>query len=438
MTRITAQPALRRKTSLLLALALLILVAGARVVAQVETAADPKPKTYFRVIENTEDDTLQLDLAVRLFQPIDAENNPGPTIAYVGAIHIADAEFYAELQTYLDAQDLVLYEGVKPSGFGDLQADENTNDETKRQQTEMRLRFIAIMLERTKSTRTGYVTTFDDLAEKVTALAGRRVGEWVASSQDDAWGTPFDFTVAENKRSYTLRSFGADQEAGGIGPDEDLDFADQPTLNEAETGSDPGIQARLAKALGLTFQLDEMNEDQAHFRNVDMSIDEIEAAIAQEGGDPSFLFNMLDGSSIMASVMKFGLAIIEMSPMLQAMTKITLIETMRAVGENGMGQMRGLPENMSAVFDVIINKRNQVVIDEIKNILETKQVPTDATIAVIYGAGHLEDLEIQLAKQCNYAPTDEFWVNAMTVSIKQSGLSSDQLKMIRTMIETMN
>lgn len=398
---------------------------------------DPRPEPYLKVIEDTENGTIRLDLAVRLFAPAGDEKN-GPAIACVGAIHIAEPEFYQQLQKYLDQQNLVLYEGVKPRGFGNPKTAENTTPEVKRRQTEIRLRFLAIMLERTKSSSEGYPESLATLTRIITEKAGRRVGEWVQSSQNDAWGTPLDFQLTADRQAFTLRSYAADKKPGGTGPAADLTFAEFEPLNDAEIGNDPGIQSRLAQALGLTFQLEIMDEEKPHYRNVDMSIDEIEAAVAKGGGDASFLFNLLDGSSLFAGVMKFGFAIIEKSPRLQALTKIILMETLKIVGENGLGQMKNLPENMAPIFKVIIHQRNQVVIDELKTILEKRQVRQNGTIAVIYGAGHLEDLEIQLAEQCGYQPIGEFWLTAINVDIKKAGLTNSQIKMIRAMVSQMN
>ena len=139
----------------------------------------------------------------------------------------------------------------------------------------------------------------------------------------------------------------------------------------------------------------------------------------------------------MAGVMKFGLAIIEKSPMMQAMAKLTLLETMKSVGENGMMNNPAMPGNMTAIFDVIVKQRNQVVIDTLKDTLKEDHYGPDSTIAVIYGAGHLNDLEKRLVEQCHYKPIGGFWVPAMQVNLTESGLTKEQIKMVRSMIKMM-
>ena len=51
----------------------------------------------------------QLQIAVRKFVP---QHRPGPTIWLVGTSHVGDPEYYRTLQAQLDAQTVVLYEGV--------------------------------------------------------------------------------------------------------------------------------------------------------------------------------------------------------------------------------------------------------------------------------------------------------------------------------------
>lgn len=410
--------------------------ATARIHPQTQKTEIASPRPFMRVVEDDDDETMRLDIAVRFFAP--ADGSAGPTIAIAGAIHIAEPPFYAMLQSFLNAQDLVMYEGVKPSGFGTLTHETPETDADKRKRTEMTIRFLASMIEHTKSITGNYPDNLNDLGLEVRKNVGRRAAEWVQSSQIDAWGNKLSYQKSHDGKAFKLTSFAADAKQGGQGPNADLAFAEQKPLTKQEKGSDPGLQRRLAKALGLTFQLDAMNQDRSNFRNVDMSIDEIQAAIANEGGDASFLFSMLEGSGFMAGLMKFGLAIIEKNPMMQAMAKLTLMETMKAVSEKGMMNMRAIPGNMNAIFDVIIHKRNQVVIDELNDTLKEDRFGSDSTIAIIYGAGHLDDLQSRLTKQCNYKPVGGFWVTAMNVNLKNSGLTKKQVKMIRYMVGQMN
>lgn len=73
-------------------------------------AHDPKapPAPYLR-IAYPDDDTVELQIASRRFTPA---RGRGPVVWLVGASHIGESNYYASLQKQLDANTLVLYEGV--------------------------------------------------------------------------------------------------------------------------------------------------------------------------------------------------------------------------------------------------------------------------------------------------------------------------------------
>ena len=71
---------------------------------------------FIRVVEEDDGGVVRLEIAIREYGPIAGE---GPVVSLAGAVHIADAVFYERLQSYLDALDVVLFEGVKPPGAGE-------------------------------------------------------------------------------------------------------------------------------------------------------------------------------------------------------------------------------------------------------------------------------------------------------------------------------
>lgn len=74
----------------------------------VRHAKSGPPEPYMRV-QRPDAETVQLQIAVRKFLPA---RGHGPAIWLAGASHIGETNYYASLQTHLDAQTLVLYEGV--------------------------------------------------------------------------------------------------------------------------------------------------------------------------------------------------------------------------------------------------------------------------------------------------------------------------------------
>lgn len=400
-------------------------VATSAIAMQGEADPETPSSSYLKAVE-VDETTTRLDVHVKRFAPRDGN---GPTIALAGAVHIAEPSFYEEMQAYLDAQDLVLYEQVQPRKVGAL---EDGDDETRAKRTETTIRFVAIMVEQYKSSNGAYPDALEDVTLWVNESAKSRA-DWFASSLVDGWGQPLVYVRTERK--FDVLSYGADGEEGGDDFDADLAFSDQKKLSKAETGADPGIQSRMAKALGLAFQLEAMSHDGEHWRNSDMTIDEVEAAVAARGGDADVLFSVLDGSSLTGWFLKFALNMIERVPQMQAMIKVVLVETL-ATAEDGFENMQGMGPDMAALMDAIIIDRNKVVIDDLKKILEHEADELDS-IAIIYGAGHLRDLEDRLLETFDYEYQDGFWVSAISADLSEAGMTRNDVKMMRRMMERM-
>ncbi|MDB6111588.1 MAG: hypothetical protein JWR69_3338 [Pedosphaera sp.] len=97
----------RKLPSILIAACGLMLAscASTRPVANVPLAP---PEPYTR-IAHPDTNTVQLQIAVRKFLPT---HHRGPVVWLAGTSHIGDPDYYRALQKHLDAQTLVLFEGV--------------------------------------------------------------------------------------------------------------------------------------------------------------------------------------------------------------------------------------------------------------------------------------------------------------------------------------
>jgi len=69
----------------------------------------PAPLESYMRVAHPDADTVSLQIALRRFTP---EKNRGPDIWLAGASHIGESNYFAALQRHLDAQALVLFEGV--------------------------------------------------------------------------------------------------------------------------------------------------------------------------------------------------------------------------------------------------------------------------------------------------------------------------------------
>jgi hypothetical protein len=393
------------------------------------SAPGAQPASYVRVID-ADDGTIQLQVAVRTLTPPVAEGAPGPggpVVYLAGAVHIADAPFYDALQEFLDAQDLVLFEGVKPPGAGrDLAA---ASDEERITQTQRRLRFLATASAQYRAEHGAAPATLDELAA---GMDGRLAG-LVSASRLDAWGRPIELAAlpeAKSKRSsgVDLVSLGADGLPGGDGPDADLRFSDQKGLSAQERGQgDAGIQEQLAEALGLEFQKDGVDWTKANWRNSDMSMDEIMDRLDANNGGGDAIFSVLQGGSFMGKVAGLALKLIGMSPTSRTMAKLMIAEM--------LGQAEDLltaSPGVEGLMQVIIHDRNAVVVEDLRRVIADE--PEVRTIAIFYGAGHLVDLEERICAELGYTPGTDQWHTAMTVDPAEAGLTPAQAAPMRAMI----
>ncbi|MCC6659369.1 MAG: type II secretion system protein GspG [Phycisphaerales bacterium] len=386
--------------------------------ATAQEAAPPKPAPYLRVTEAQAGEVLKLDVAIREFHAAGK-----PTVFLTGAVHIGDRSFYEALQKFLDKQDLVLFEGVKPAGTGDAANDMDRSDESRAAKTRHRLRFLGIAAAVYRKDHGQNPGSMEELASGV----GGRLTPFVRAATDDAWGRPITIgTTAAGKLDLT--SLGSDGEPGGEGAAADLRLSDQkPITREERGGGGHGLQQKLASALGLVFQLDAMEHDHANWRSSDMSIDQVQQRLDESGANLDVL-SMLEGSSFTARIAEFAVGIIGMLPGGPEMTKLMLMETLSRADE----MLSGMPGDMSKLFDVILRDRNAVVMADLARVIKTE--PDVRTIGIIYGAGHLPDLQRRLESELGYAPAGDQWNAAITLDLGRAGITAAEAGQIRGML----
>ena len=107
----------------------------------------------------------------------------------------------------------------------------------------------------------------------------------------------------------------------------------------------------------------------------------------------------MDGSSFLGSLFKIGMQLMASSPQLQAVAKLTLIE---AVGrlKGDLSDVQGLPPDWKELVKVLIEARNKNLMADLKT--ELKKIPRHGSIAVFYGAGHMDDLEQRVTGELHY------------------------------------
>ena len=396
--------------------------------AAASTSAD-----YIRIIDEDGGNRVKLQTSSRTFKPRDGE---GPEVHLVGVMHIGDKAYYESLQKFLDQSDVVLYEGVKPSGAGEPAA-AAPDDNAKRTLTERRLRLLAILVEKHRSKTGGYPASLDAMIDALP----RTYARLARGAAVDGWGHPIrlveigrpsDDPSKPGLISFDLVSTGTDGTAGGDGDAADIRFSDQKPLTKAEIGSSQdGIQVQMASALGLEFQLLAIDYTHPNWRNSDLSVDAVQKKLADSGQSGEALFKMLDGSSLSAKFAGLVLNLIKSSKQSQAMAKLMMMELLSnaddlisAGGAGGVGKM----------MQVIVIDRNQAVFDDLEAILQREKAVK--SVALFYGSGHIPDMEKRLG-ELGYTFTGEEWFTGIEMDMKKSGLDSAQGASLRQMLRQM-
>jgi hypothetical protein len=334
---------MRKSVSILLG-ALALALAGCHTRSLAAEAPSPLPYTR---IANPDTQTVQLQIALRKFVP---SRRRGPAIWLASVMHVGEQDYYRALQRFLDAQTVVLYEGIN-------------------------------------------------------AQAHRHHVHEAAAPATPA--PPSAAAPSDAKGGYSM-------------------------------------QSTLARSLGLVFQLEAIDYDRAHFLNSDLTISQIQRIMAAnrpvgapgQGGGSNATFDTLlqimDGSSFLGSLFKIGLQIIATSPQMQAVAKLTMIEAIGRL-KGDMSDVQGLPPDWKQLIKVLIQARNQNVMADLK--AELKKIPRSGSIAVFYGAGHMDDLEKRVTGDLHYRPADETWLTAISVDMRQSGLSPAEAQFLRSFIQ---
>jgi hypothetical protein len=301
------------------------------------------PESYVR-INNADSNHIQLQIAAREFAP---KHSNSPVIWLTGVSHIGETNYYASLQKHLDAQTLVLYEGV---GAAENQA---ANDSS---------------------------------------------------------------TIAETKNGT----------------------AEEAPERSSTSGS---LQSAMAKSLGLVFQLEAIDYGRQNFRNSDLSITQLrqltaqtEASSGQPGATESFndLLQAMEGSSWLDTLLQLALRLLGANPKFQALGRLALIDLLGQI-QGDPSRLQGLPPEMKQLLEVLLQRRNEKVIADLKTQLPV--VGRHGTIAIFFGTGHMPDLEARLRSELKYQPKREFWFTVFAVDLAAAKITSSEREFIDNFVK---
>jgi hypothetical protein len=203
-----------------------------------------------------------------------------------------------------------------------------------------------------------------------------------------------------------------------------------------------GLQGELAESLGLVFQMEAIEYERPNFRNSDLSIVKIRELLASSGEtaakaraekDFETLLETMRGESDLSSAISYVLKLVGGHEGLQGLGRLALIELLGAIGGD-LANLSGLPESMRQLEQVLVEGRNNAVIEDLAATLP--KLSKEDSVALFYGAAHMSDLERRLRHGLGYRPSREAWHTAFSVDIARSGITAAQREFIRGFVRS--
>ena len=98
-----------------------------------------------------------------------------------------------------------------------------------------------------------------------------------------------------------------------------------------------------------------------------------------------------------------------------------------------MSKFEGLPPEWQKLVEVLIRSRNEAVMTDLRAELG-KRSPAKS-IAIFYGAAHMEDFERRLTHDMNYRKGREEWLPAFSVDLQKAQITDAELTFVQGMVD---
>lgn len=370
-------------------------------------------------------DEVRLEIASRRYVPSDGGAG---SVTLVGVTHIGDAGYYEALAEALGEHDLVLYESVAPAGAKGASGEDAAS---RIAATRDALALTGVGLEWVRSRDDGLPRDLEGLRDAAGGIDTRLPG-WLAAASRDAWGRPLVYTVVESEGTpdWRLESLGRDGRPGGEGEDADLRL--QAGDHQVSPPSKGGIQARMASALGLSFQLHALDYDRPGWVLADMTEDELHASAAALGVDPGPLLEGLGGGGAAARLGRTLLMLVRIADFFSGnqvrdIVKVVLVE---ALSDPAAMELAGSgAAGLDGLMELILIERNRVALEELDSI---RARHPERDLALFYGAAHMPGLAEGLRSRGLVPEGEASWLPAISVDLEASRVDPDTMRLIRS------
>jgi hypothetical protein len=197
----------------------------------------------------------------------------------------------------------------------------------------------------------------------------------------------------------------------------------------------------MAASLGLVFQLEAIDYRRQNFQNSDLSITQLrqlmsqaETGSGQPGASESFenLLQMMEGNSWFDSLLQLALRFLGANPKFQALGRLALIDLLGQI-QGDPSRLQGLPPDMKELLEVLLQRRNEKVIADLKARLP--EIGRHGSVAIFFGTGHMPDMEKRLRAELKYQPADELWFTAFGVDLLKARITSTEREFIDNFVK---
>ena len=378
------------------------------------TAQTSTEDEFAKVVEDPKAGTVVLQLASRRFV---RPGQAGPVVTTYSMLHIADRSFFEKRQEQLDTNDVVLFEGANPPGTGRRAYSLHKDDDAIWcvSTTKLRLQTLGRLAKVFENREKRNPLSIKDLQTMELGFAA------LTDLAVDAWGNEFQFHVTTD--SLEIVSLGADKAPGGEGENADLLLSQQEGTPAVDFDK-KSVTRRTTELLGLTFQGDGMIHKKPHWRFSDLSIDQVKERLEAQGVSAEIAFGM--NTWLPMQIMEPFLGLIQRMPNVKNPGKRLFIEMMAKVRQTPIHT-----SNVTGQYQVLICDRNQVVLDDLHGIIESE--PNVKSVGIIYGGGHMPDLEARLRK-LGYQQESMEWTDTITARLPKTVLEKAQWELSRKTI----
>jgi hypothetical protein len=227
----------------------------------------------------------------------------------------------------------------------------------------------------------------------------------------------------------------------GIGFDGSVQQSETSQTGSAKEAVPRDLQSRIASSFGLVFQLEALDYTRSHFKNSDLTVSELRDLLSGPGASKEgrqSLDNLLEtmqgkNQGMSDAIFGFALTLIGESPKLRSTAKLMLMELLAAV-EGDVSRLGTMEPALKPLLETLIQRRNQKVVADLR--VELESLAPDQSVAVLYGAGHMIDLEARIRREFDYVAANEQWLPAMAVEFGPTGVSSAERETVRKFIQT--